>query len=279
MIRRIFFVTALLLAFGAAPSFAQNGEHKAAVAPVPFGPGERLAYRVDLGVFGHVGNGAMEVLKVDTLHGHPVYHLRFDLKGGVLFAKVEDRLQSWMDVSLLTSRRFEQDQREVRYKRHRIFDFFPEERRWERVDKDDEGELHTDEPLDDVSFIYFVRTLPLEVGQTYTFDRYFKEDGNPVTVQVLRKETVTVPAGTFETIVVRPIIKTKGLFGDGGEAEIYFTDDHRRLIVQLKSRVPVIGSLSLYLESYMPGERLTTASLGGAPAPSAAVTDARNGGF
>ena len=95
-----------------------------------------------------------------------------------------------------------------------------------------------------------------EVGQTYTFDRYYKNSGNPVTVKVLRKETVTVPAGTFETVVVRPIIKTKGLFGEGGEAEVYFTDDHRRLIVQMKSKVPVIGSLGLQLESYMPGEKL-----------------------
>ena len=276
MIRRTFFLTALWLTLGAMPALAQNGEHKGSIAPVPFGPGERLTYRVDLGMFGHVGNGSMEVLRVDTLHGHPVYHLRFDVKGSVLFAKVEDRLQSWLDVSLLASRRFEQKQHEVRYKRHRIFDFFPEERRWARVDKDEGGELHTAEPLDDVSFIYFVRTIPLEVGKTYTFDRYFKEDGNPVTVQVLRKEKVTVPAGTFETIVVRPIIKTKGLFGDGGEAEIYFTDDHRRLIVQLRSKVPVIGSLNLYLESYMPGERLTSLEPGGgAGAGSAGV---RGGG-
>ena len=229
------------------------------VARVPFGPGERLGYKVKLGIFGTVGEGSMEMVGVDTIHGHPTYHLRFDLEGKVLFAEVDDRLQSWLDVSRLVARRFEQNQKEVNFKRHRVFDFFPEERRYVRLDREGEGELATDEPLDDVSFLYFVRTLPLEVGKTYTFERYYKQDGNPVTLQVLRKETVTVPAGTFETIVVRPIIKTDGLFGEGGEAEVYFTDDEQRLLVMMKSKVPVIGNLSLHLDSYTPGEPLREA--------------------
>ena len=62
-----------------------------------------------------------------------------------------------------------------------------------------------------------------------------------------------MPAGTFETIVVRPIIRARGLLGEGGEAEIYLTDDDRRLLVRLSSRVAVIGSLSLHLRSVREG--------------------------
>jgi hypothetical protein len=101
-----------------------------------------------------------------------------------------------------------------------------------------------------------VRTLPLEVGKTYTFNRYFKEDGNPVTVKVLRRQKVTVPAGTYNTIVVQPIIKTKGLFSEGGQAELYFTDDERRILVQLKSKVKVLRSLDMNLTGYTPGIKL-----------------------
>ena len=119
----------------------------------------------------------------------------------------------------------------------------------------------TSRPLDEVSFLYYARTLPLEVGQTYTLNQYFKKDGNPVVLKVLRKERVRVPAGTFETIVVRPIIKTKGLFSEGGEAEVYFTDDERRIMVQMRSRVPVVGSISLHLKEYRPGEPLGRADL------------------
>ncbi|MBI4545106.1 MAG: DUF3108 domain-containing protein [Gemmatimonadetes bacterium] len=273
---------AMLLA-GSSGVLAQNGHVSAgvAVAAVPFGPGERLDYKLTLGIFGEVGKGSMEVVGVEDVRGSPAYHLRFDLKGGILFAKVDDRLQSWLDVSRLQSHRFRQDQKEFRYERHRTLDFFPHEMLWRRLDKDESGALATERPLDDVSFIYFVRTLPLEVGQTYTFHRYFKADGNPVVVKVLRKEVVKVPAGTFETIVVQPIIQTDGLFGKGGRAEIYFTDDEQRLVVQLKSHVPVIGSLNLYLDSYQPGAKLSplfppsppappgTTALPGSPPPSA----------
>jgi hypothetical protein len=107
-------------------------------------------------------------------------------------------------------------------------------------------------PLDEASFLFFLRSIPLEVGQTYTFDRYFKPERNPVTVVVERTEQVKVPAGTFNTIVVRPIIKTSGIFGEGGRAEVWFTDDSTRTLVQLKSKLK-FGSLNLYLRNRQVG--------------------------
>ena len=80
-------------------------------------------------------------------------------------------------------------------------------------------------------------------------------------LRVLRKETVTVPAGTFNTIVVRPIIQTKGLFSQGGEAEVYFSDDARRILVMVRSKVPVVGSLSLHLKSFQPGAASSAVAL------------------
>jgi hypothetical protein len=223
---------------------------------VPFGPGERAAYRVSLSRVGNVGRGEMNVTGVQDVRGHRAYHFRFTIEGGVLFARVNNQLESWMDVNRLLSLRFKQNQHEVNYRRNRSFEFYPEERRWE-LDNGQTGELASSEPLDDVSFLYFVRTLPLEVGQTYTLNRYFQESGNPVIVRVLRREQITVPAGTFQTIVVQPIIRTKGLFGEGGRAEVYFSDDDRRLLVMLTSRVPIVGNLNLQLQSYQPGQPLT----------------------
>ena len=107
--------------------------------------------------------------------------------------------------------------------------------------------------MDDISFVYYIRSLPLEVGKTYTLNRYFKQDGNPVTIQVLRKDRREVPAGEFETIVVKPIIQTDGLFGEGGNAEIHFSDDERRLLVYLRSEIPVVGSITLHLERIQEG--------------------------
>lgn len=236
------------------------------VAPVPFGPGERAEYQVKMGAF-TVGTGHMEVHGIRPVRGHSTYHLSMGVEGGRLGLRVNNLYQSWLDIHSLASRRFIQDQNEIRTKRYRHFEFFPEERRYERVDVAEEGELPTDLPLDDIAFVYYVRCLPLEIGETYTLDRYFRDSGNPVVIRVLRREVVEVPAGRFNTIVVQPIIQTSGLFGEGGRAEVYFTDDARRLMVMMNSRMPIIRSLSLHLTDVRYGTPLRSVRESGVRMP------------
>lgn len=244
----------------------QNGGSRSVItderaAPAPFGPGEHLTYKVKLGVV-TVGSGQMTVEGIDTVQGHPTYHLTMGIDGSAMFglAKVDDQYESWLDTRLLASRRFIRDVHQVNYKSRREFEIYPEEKRWERTDADVEGVTLNMLALDEISFIYFLRTLPLEVGATYEFNRYFKDDGNPVTVKVLRKETVKVPAGTFNTVVLQPVIRTSGLFSEGGEAEIYITDDADRHMVYLRSKVPLVGSLTLHLETIRKGVPLNPKS-------------------
>jgi hypothetical protein len=224
-----------------------------AAGSVPFGPGERAEYAVRLGRIGTVGRGSMEITGIETVDRRPTYRARMLIAGGIPLARVNDSFETWIDIRELFSRRYHQDQKEVNFERVRKFDFFPEQRTYRRTDTGETGSLPTDRPLDEVSFLYYVRTLPLRVGETYTLNQYFREDGNPVVLRVLRKERVRVPAGTFETIVVQPIIRTRGLFGEGGQAEVFFSDDDRRILVQMRSRVRLIGSLSLHLQEYEPG--------------------------
>jgi hypothetical protein len=257
----------------AAQDAAPSPWTRAAPAPVPYSSGERMNYQVRLGRF-NVGEGHLAVLGIDTVRGHPTYHVQMRLRGGIPLARVNDRFESWIDTHTLASRRYLQDIHEVNYKRFRHYEFYPEEMRYVRMDVDDRGELPTHLPLDDISFVYFVRTLPLVVGETYTYNRYFNEDGNPVVLQVVRRDRVTVPAGTFNTIVIRPIIQTRGLFGEGGEAEIHFSDDSRRLMVMMTSRVPVVGSLSLHLTDVVEGHEQRSA---GEPRPRVPAADETDG--
>jgi len=63
-----------------------------------------------------------------------------------------------------------------------------------------------------------------------------------------------VPAGTFNAIVIQPIIKTKGIFSEDGRAEVWLSDDDRKIMLQLKSHLS-FGSLNLYLKSYFPSPK------------------------
>ncbi|MGD8320999.1 MAG: DUF3108 domain-containing protein [Gemmatimonadota bacterium] len=228
-------------------------------APAPFGPGERLTYKVKVGIFS-VGEGSMTIADVDTVRGHETYVARMYIDGGLGPAKVHDAHESWFDVRNLVSWRFIQNIQEVNYKSFRHYEFYPERNTWERTDNGESGALGSTLPLDDIAFIYYVRTLPLEVGKTYTLNRYFKSEGNPVVVKVERRDERKTDAGRFKTIVVKPIIRTKGLFGQGGDAELHFTDDDRRILVYLKSNIPGFpGSLTLHLKKIEEGVPLQPA--------------------
>src|SRR5690606_31380864 len=100
------------------------------------------------------------------------------------------------------------DQDEGPKERQRRYEIYPDRQVYkELVAGEGEEQPSVANPLDDGSFLYFIRTVPLKVGQTYTFQNYFRPDRNPVVIRVLRKEQVKVPAGTFNAIVIQPSIK------------------------------------------------------------------------
>jgi hypothetical protein len=226
-------------------------EHNGTALSVPFGVGERLEYDVRFGRL-HVGSGSMEVADVQDIRGRPTWHTIFQVHGGTFFYRVNDQYESWIDRHTGNSLRFKQDLNEGRRDVERSFEIFPE-RAVFIESGEDSTQASVKNPLDDGSFLYFLRTIPLAVGETYTFERYFRPDRNPVTIKVLRKERIEVPAGEFDAIVVQPIISTKGIFSENGHAEVWLSDDENRIMLQMKSGLS-FGSLNLYLKSYRPAQ-------------------------
>jgi len=216
----------------------------------PFGVGEKLTFDVRFGPL-KVGTSTMEVREISHIRGRAAYKTYFRVQGGTFFYKVDDVLQSWIDTETLSSLRFVQSLEEGSRQRERHFEIYPARSVYVEVTKSPQEHPSVSNPLDDASFLYFIRTIPLEVGQSYEFNRYFRPDRNPVKVRVMRRERIVVPAGTFNAIVVRPTIKAKGIFAENGEAELWLSDDERRMVLQLKTKVS-FGTLNLFLRSYTP---------------------------
>lgn len=227
---------------------AQNGDTGVVRASVPFAEGEHLVYDVKFGAL-RVGTARMRVVGIDTVRERQAWHVRFTLAGGTFFYRVDDVYESWMDVETLNSLRYHQDLDQGSRERERTFEIFPERQVFQETFGKKRELPSVSEPLDDGSFLFYIRTVPLEVGKTYEFNRYFKPDRNPVTIRVLRRERVRVPAGTFDAIVLQPIIKTTGIFSEGGQAEIWLSDDDKRMMLQMKSRL-AFGTLNLFLRSF-----------------------------
>ncbi len=218
---------------------------------LPFKVGEKFDFRLQVkwGFISGSGNASLAVEALERVHGHQTLKLAFRTRGSVAVFGINDVQRSWLDTRAGFARRFEQKLDQTGYERDKTYDFLPEQMQYVNIaNPADSGTLASNIPLDDVSFIYFIRTLPLKVGDVYTASRYFKADGNPVSVRVLRTERITVPAGSFNAVVVKPIIRTKGLFSEGGDAEVWFSDDPRHIPLRVRAKVSV-ATLTMELQT------------------------------
>lgn len=201
-----------------------------------------------------LGKGMMQVAGIDTIRGTPTLHTVFRLKGGALFYKLDDRMDSWLGIEDFASRRFVQDFHEGGNQRYARYEIYPDSGYYREFDSADATVADTTAPtspapLDDTAFFYFARTVALDVGQRYSFDRYFRPDRNPVILEVVGRDTLDVPAGRFPTIVVRPIIKGRGILAESQNPRLWLSDDDRRIVVQMKSTFGGIGTITLVLRT------------------------------
>lgn len=104
--------------------------------------------------------------------------------------------------------------------------------------KEEEQEYEIPEIIfDPLSIFYRVRQLDLVVGKSIFVPLFDSKKIWNVEVQVIKKETIKVPAGTFDTILIKPKLESEGIFYRKGEIFIWLTDDERRIPVKLKTKV------------------------------------------
>jgi hypothetical protein len=213
---------------------------------LPWAVGERLTYSAKLGML-TLGEGTLEVAGIDTVRGVESFRFRFRLQGKTIVFSLDDVLESYVGVQDLNSRRFVQDFVENRKETHRLYEIYPDSGFFRERGKP-EAQPSPPDPLDDAAFFYFVRVTELEVGKKYTYNRYFRKDKNPVTIEVGKRERMELPDGReVECLVLHPVIETKGMFSKRSDTRIWLTDDARRLPVQIRSKFP-FGTVTLRLK-------------------------------
>jgi len=218
-----------------------------------FGSGEYLEYEVGYG-FIKAGLATLEVRRVVNFKGYKSFELVSTAKSYPALAKlyyVEDYNYSIMDYHGLFPWRYQKDVHEGRYKAFKWADF---DQKNKKIYTSNDT-LNASEYIQDaLTALYYTRTIPLQVGQTVVLEAFSDGKKYSLEVKVLKKERVTVPAGSFRTIVVEPLLKTPGIFQQTGKIKVWLTDDRLRLPVLMKSRV-LIGSISAQLKVFKLGER------------------------
>ena len=171
-----------------------------------------------------------------------------------LFYKVEDRIESTLAQESSLSPigqpiRYRVKIREGKHRRDKevIFDHRKGKALYSDYRNNEEAEFQVPSPVfDPLSGFYYFRTLELVIGEPVYITVFDNKKIWDVEVQVLRKETVTLPAGTFDTIVVKPLLKSEGIFSKKGEVHIWLTDDEKHIPVQVTLKVK-IGSVTATL--------------------------------
>jgi hypothetical protein len=219
-----------------------------------FGVGERLEFSVGYGVI-KAGTAVMEIPEMIKLDGRKCFHIISTAQSNKVFSvffKVDDKVESFMDIYGLYSLRYDKHLREGKFKAD-VSMIFDQENNL-AVYSSGKDTFPVPAYVQDVlSAFYFIRTQELAVGNSILVDNHTDKKTYPLEVEVLRKERVKVEAGEFDCVVVKPILKTPGLFKQTGSLTVWLTDDEMKMPVLMKSKV-IIGSISTELVRYKRGE-------------------------
>jgi hypothetical protein len=240
--------------FGPPESFAPPPAPRPALPEtLPFGPGERLTFSIDYGII-NAGWAVMEIPGTRRYVGVECLDIRTQANSNSFFSKVHkvrDRAQTFLDPESLLPLRFEKHQREGSYEKDVIIRF-DRDGAYAEYENGDEISM-SPWAQDELSAFYYLRALPLEVGRDVFIDNHANRKNYPLKVIVHGKETLSVPAGTFDCWVIEPVVREGGIFEAKGTLTIWLTDDERRMPVKMRTKI-VVGSITASLVEFGAGD-------------------------
>ena len=205
--------------------------------PYAFKVGETLRYEARLGYF-PVGEATVSVARQTKERGVESFVLTMAGQGGPPGWRVRYDLTSWVDIQRFNSLRFHRRLEQGGKVEDQEYIIVPDSARY-RQEGVDQDYVAPPNPLDELAFLYFLRTAPLQPGRTYSFSRYFRTGYNPVQVQVTGRESVALPSGPASCLALR--VTSRGMV-----MRLWLTDDSRRLPAQMEVPLP-FGVVALTL--------------------------------
>jgi hypothetical protein len=206
-------------------------------APYPFAVGETLRYDAKLGYL-PVGTATISVARLAKERGVEAFVFTMAGQGGPPGWRVGYDLTSSVDSRRFNSLRFHRRLEQGGKVQENEYIIVPDSARYRQAGNQGDW-VAPREPLDELAFLYFLRTVPLQVGRSYSFDRYFMTGYNPIQVEVTGRESVALPDGPVPCLALR--VTSRGMV-----TRVWLTDDARRLPVQLE--VPLqFGKVELQL--------------------------------
>ncbi len=228
--------------------FILSGNTEAAEKDFPFYPAEKLTFQLKW-AFVPAGEGVLEILPMETINGVKAYHFVLTARTNSFIDclyKVRDRIDAYTDIEMNHTILYKKKQREGKTKRDVVVDFD-----WDNNKAQYSTLENVREPIDvlkgsfdPLSAFYYIRLFDLK--EKLIIERPVT-DGKKCIIGkafVIKKETLKLAIGTYDTYLIEPEIKhVGGVFEKSKNAKIqvWVTADKRRMPVKIKSKV-VIGS-------------------------------------
>jgi|GEM_PF-798433 len=210
--------------------------------------GEKLSYSIYW--FGiHVGNAELEALESSgsviiksEVHSTPVISALY---------KVDDHSESMVINGAPVNFRIKQHEGKYRSDKETVFDPDTKHVTFSDYLKGTKNDypIQSSELWDLISGFYYLRTQPFEVGKTIYIDIFDSNKFFQAEVNVIGKEQLKFSENKIlDTVKVKPVLKSEGLFQNKGDILIWLTDDDNKTPVKIETKVP-IGKVVAILKS------------------------------
>ena len=196
-----------------------------------------------------VGHATMGVESIQDIGGRKAYHIATAAKSSSFFDnfyRVRDTNDSWIDIESLCTLKYSSVNDENNKKHNETILFDQANHTFDVVETGKKGTIPA-WVQDVLSSMFYLRTKEIEVGKDVILDAHSGDLSWPLRVKILKKEKVTVPAGTFDCFVVEPGLREDaGIFQQKGRLLVWLTADSKKIPVLLRSQI-VVGSVEAKL--------------------------------
>ncbi|MFH1287522.1 MAG: DUF3108 domain-containing protein [bacterium] len=212
--------------------------------------GGKFFYKVKWGGI-PVASSELMIIETTEIQNRLTYHAvnRIWTEGVVaIFFKVENTIESFIDVDNLFSWRYVKNIKEGRYRDNLVVDFDQINHVAKRQDTTFEIPENVQDPL---SILWYFRGLDIKEGGTMSFSYCDGKKNETIKIQVLKKEEVSTPAGKFLTDVIEFSVdkKDRNYLKKEIRLKVWFSDDEIRMPVFIQAKAPV-GIITGILMNY-----------------------------
>ncbi|OGW87007.1 MAG: hypothetical protein A3C35_00595 [Omnitrophica bacterium RIFCSPHIGHO2_02_FULL_46_11] len=218
--------------------------------------GEKLKFSVRwLGM--EVGTAEATVKGIEEIRGRKAYHIEALARSNSLIDlvyPVRDEHHTYLDTERFHSLRYEKIIQEGRYRADEVMEYDQENHTatyYSRKNKSRKQMFIAKDVKDQLAAAYWFRLQPMAVGDTVHIPTEADEKNWDLEVKILQVDEVELDKlDTFRAFQIEPMATFQGMFIRRGKIRGWISADEKRLPLMMKTKVPVLGTVTVVLVGY-----------------------------